>query len=512
MLRPYQFAAAMRTVDALTAGECPILTLPTGGGKTHTAVSVVRRLDRPTLWFAHRKELVEQAAAAIETQGLHPSIIMAGQSCAPPIFGATPIYVASLQTAIRRNLPADIGLIVVDECHHAISDGYRRLIKHYNCPMLGLTATPFRLDGRGLGAAGFTEIIVGAYTDDLVAAGWLHAPKVYAGASPDLRGVRVRMGDYDLAGLSKRMDALTGDIVETWKAKTPGRRTLAFAVNVDHSLEIVRAFRDAGIPAGHVDGNTPKDERAQLFADLQSGKLLVLVNCMVATEGTDIPAAEVAIIARPTASLCLHLQMIGRIMRICEGKDGAVVLDHAGNHHVHGLVTRRIEYSLDGKIAGESEPLGLRRCCGCGLFYEPSLPACPECGWAPEAKADPRYTTAAPGELVEFRESYRYRLEFWRLIEAQRKAYNYKPGWSAFRYKERFGEWPTVVNGDLVDTEHATMEQKKEVYRQLLDTARQRGFADGWAAHKYRDQFGTWPRGFVGEIKAKERLQELCQR
>ena len=506
MLRPYQERLAADTVAAVKAGENPIMVLPTGGGKTITAAEVVRRLGRSTLWLAHRQELVMQAARSL--RDFQPSIIMAGIPQSPPIFGQTPVYVGSLDTVMRRPLP-DISLVVADECHHCSSDGYSKLLKRLGCPMIGLTATPFRLDGKGLGPAGFTKSLVGAYTDELVKQGWLHAPKVYAGASPDMRGVAVRMGDYNLTGSAKRMSKLTGDIVKTWKEKTPGKRTICFAVNVQHSLSLVEAFRDNGVRAAHVDGKTPKDERLAIFRDLMAGDLDIVSNCMVATEGTDLPAVEVAIIARPTASLNLHLQMIGRIMRICDGKDGAIVLDHAGNHHVHGMVTRRIEDSLDGKIAGESEPLGLRRCQACGLFYEPSEDCCPECGYKPAPPERWDAEIAGPGELTEFVEDFAYKSEFWRLIEAQRMACGYKPGWSAFRYKERFGEWPTIVDGELVDTSKASMNEKREVYRRLLKTARTRGFKDGWASWKYRETFGCWPSGFVASVKAEEKWSRL---
>jgi len=137
-----------------------------------------------------------------------------------------------------------------------------------------------------------------------------------------------------------------------------------------------------------------------------------------------------------------------------------------------------------------------------------------ECGHDFATAQETRPVSVRDGELEEYEDDYEYRLEFWRLLEAQREAWGYKPGWSAYRYKERFGEWPLTVAGDLVDPAHATMDQKREVYRRLLATARERGFKDGWASHRYRQTFGVWPTGFVGQVKGPDfrRLEGVWKR
>jgi hypothetical protein len=194
--------------------------------------------------------------------------------------------------------------------------------------------------------------------------------------------------------------------------------------------------------------------------------------------------------------------MIGRVMRACEGKDGAIVLDHAGNHHVHGLVTRRLNYTLSDEKVGFSEPLGLRRCGNCGLLFETAEPCCPECGWAPVATgAGDRHRPAihGPGELTEFDDtSFEYRRQVWIQIEGQRMASGYKPGWSFFRFKDRFGFCPVVADGELIDPTHATVGQKKAVFAQLARAGKDRGYKPGWAAHRFREVFRHWPRG-LGE-------------
>jgi len=515
-LRPYQSRAVAMTLASVANTRNPILVAPTGSGKTVMGCAIVREYteqEKRVLWLAHRKELIEQAAGTIwESAGLHfpPGIIMAGFSESP----MSPVQVASVQTLVRRAVP-DVDLIIIDEAHHATADAYREIIKARSSwtPVIGLTATPFRLDGRGLGDI-FNDLIVAEYTDNLCrpdanGKSVLHAPKVYAGHSPDLRGVKKSMGDYLTSALVDRMNqtGLVGDIVETWKAKAcpggVGKKTVAFAVNVEHSQHIAAQFRDAGIRAEHIDGSTPKAERAATLARLRSGETQIVCNCMILTEGWDLPALECAIIARPTASLNLHLQMLGRIMRAADGKDGCIVLDHAGNHHMHGLVTRRIEYSLNGRIVGEKDPLGLRRCGACQLLFDPKLDACPECGWVPEKRETKIDTT--PGVLGEFEEGFTYRREMYRIWVAQTEDMGWRPGFAAYRYKERFGNWPVTVDLgsglDLVDPDNALPEEKKECFRQWSEFGAERGFKPGWAAHKYKDFFKVWPTGFVTEVR-----------
>jgi len=492
-LRDYQDRAVETVIAKLD--RRPILVSPTGSGKTTMATEIVERLGRRTLWLAHRKELIDQAAERLAAHGLHAGIVMAGYHSDPD----AQVQVASVQTLVRRNRPP-AGLVVVDECHHAAAETYQKILSGYtDAALVGLTATPFRLDGRGLGDL-FGELVVAAWPDELCTAGVLHKPRVWASKAPDLRGVRVVAGDYNLGALAERTNTaeLNADIVETWQKRAAGRRTAAFAVDIAHSEAITEAFRQAGVPAEHLDGATPRAERDAILARLATGETLVVSNCMVLTEGWDLPALECAIIARPTASLNLHLQMIGRVMRACHGKGGAIVLDHAGNHHVHGLVTRRLDYTLSDEKVGFSEPLGLRRCGHCGLLFETGEPCCPECGWAPEASGAGqrrRPEIHGKGELAEFDDSaFEYRRQVWVQIEAQRQAAGYKPGWSYYRFFDRFGVAPIVADGELVNPASATAGQKAEVYREFLRIAAVKGYKPGWAAYRFREAFGHWPR------------------
>jgi len=491
-LRGYQRKAVDRTKAALPAR--PVLVAPTGSGKTVMGVSVVEESGCQTLWLAHRAELVDQAAERLRAYGLWTGIIMAGRQTDP----LAPVQVASVQTLVNRCRPM-AGLVVIDECHHATATTYADVLTGYPAAaVMGLTATPFRLDGNGLGDI-FGEIVVAATTAELCEAGTLHRPRVYAASPPDLSGVKVTAGDYNARGAAQAMDTpeMSGDIIETWKKYAVGRRTVCFATTVHHSHDIARAFKAAGVPAEHLDGRTPKPMRTAILRRLAAGKTRVVSNCGVLTEGWDLPALECAIIARPTASLCLHLQMIGRVMRACPGKRGALVLDHAGNHHRHGLVTRGLAYDLAGTVR-PTEPLGLRRCGGCGLFFEPSRFACPECGWVPEARTYAERETIpvhGEGELNLFDEgqegSFGYRSKWW---EHALMMAGYAISNARRSYRDRFGEWPVLAGGHLVDPPNATGDQKRTVHDDLLRIADFKGFKPGWAAYRYKDIFGVWPR------------------
>jgi len=352
----------------------------------------------------------------------------------------------------------------------------------------------------------FNKLVVAAWTDELCDQGWLHRPKVWASKAPDLKGVRMVAGDYSVASLARRSNrgGLRADIVETWKRRAQGKRTVAFAVNVAHSRAIAEAFRDAGVTAEHLDGKTSRSERDAILSRLATGQTNVVSNCMVLTEGWDLPALECAIIARPTASLNLHLQMVGRVMRACDGKDGATVLDHADNHHRHGLVTRRLDYTLTNDKVSSADPLGLRRCGECGLLFDQTTDRCPECGWAPPATNTGRYLLPIhrDGELIEFDEgSFAWRKWLWRIIEHMRETSGHSPNWSCREFIRQCNTIPIVVNGELIDPEQATLFEKRVVFERLARAGASKDYKRGWASHRFKEIFGHWPHGFVANVR-----------
>lgn len=428
----------------------PVLVAPTGAGKTVIGGEIVRRAvarGRRVLWLAHREELIQQAAQRLARTGCPVAIIMAGHKEARDL----PVQVASIQSLVRRTFPpADV--VIVDEAHHVRARTYRKVLDAYpQAAVLGLTATPFRSDGRGLGDV-FGTILVASTAADLVTAGHLLEPQFFAPYTPDTKGLRKRGGDWTGDDLGRLMDKphLVGDVVKTWQQRAAGRRTVVFATTVQHSKNLVDAFLAAGVSAAHLDGETPKADRARVLADLASGRLTVVSNCAVLTEGWDLPVLGCAILARPTASLGLHLQMVGRVMRPAPGKADAVVLDHAGNVHRHGMPTDPIEYTLaDGVVRKESAKKPTKTCPGCFAVLAVKERTCPCCGWQfgrdliPEQRGGdlglvtrrgpaPLRPQASPGERAT---------EYARLL-AEASARGYKAGFAGRRYLEVFGEWP----------------------------------------------------------------------
>lgn len=506
MLRDYQKKAVDEIIQKLILN--PILVSPTGSGKTYMGVHVVKELEKRTLWIAHREELLVQAKESLEQFGL-PVGVISGRSRPSPLMN---IQVASIQTLAARfdneGLP-ECSLVVVDECHHAAAATYQGVLREAQdrgVPILGMTATPFRLDGRGLGFCGFGAIVEATSTRALVEEGFLHNPHVYAGTTmPDLRKVGRVMGDYRLSQLADAMNKpdLVGDVVATWKRLANDLPTICFAVDIEHSRSLCNEFNRAGVKAVHVDGGTGKDERSSVKYLMTDCGYKVLCNVNLFTEGWDLPMLECCIIARPTASLCLHLQMLGRIMRLHQGKDGCLVLDHAGNHLVHGPATRPIAYSLGGSILDSAHGYGMTTCPECYAIHDRAQKQCPSCGYIPlPSEKNAHVIRLEDGTLVEYSDSdFFVRDEYYKQLCEAAELMGYKPGWIAYRYYERFGVWPTVTSRGLLNVDEAGMDDKREVYKGLLQKARENGYKDGWASHKYKDQFGVWPGGFVDDVK-----------
>ena len=282
-------------------------------------------------------------------------------------------------TSAVRSTTIDLppaNLVIVDEAHHARARTWRRLIEAYPLArIVGLTATPCRGDGRGLGNT-FELLIEGASVAELVAGHWLVQTKVYAPSRPDLTGIQVRRGDYVEDQLAAKVNTaqLVGDIVEHWHKLGECRRTVVFAVNVAHSVHIRNEFRRSGVLAEHIDGSTPLEERNSILKQLATGKIEIVTNCQVLTEGWDCPEVSCIVLARPTKSLGLYRQMTGRTLRPAPGKTDALVLDHAGAVFQHGFVDDPIVWTLDEDERAENQAHSRR-----GEHHAPALTTCPEC-------------------------------------------------------------------------------------------------------------------------------------
>lgn len=480
-LRPYQVDAIEAVRATIRSGKRrPVFVLPTGGGKTVIASSIiVGAISKGTysLFVAHRRELIKQAFAKLVRSGIDPQsigIIMAGiPTGAAPLFAAdiatlsddelwaryarrrpmALVQVASIDTLRNRaRLSPAPSLIIIDEAHRALAKGYRDLVEAYpGAIVIGLTATPYRADRKGLGEL-FTGLVVGGKPADLVANGSIIEPRVFTvSALPDLSSVKVNGGDYDTIALDQAVNRgeLVGDIVEHWQRAAQGRRTVAFAASVAHSKHIVRRFVDAGVAAEHLDGTTPTPERESILARLASGKTSLVANCGVLCEGWDMPAVKCLILARPTKSLGLFLQMAGRILRPWEDIS-AIILDHAGSVYEHGFPTEEREFSLaPPKKRKKSEAMPFAKTCPeCMAVLPPATAICPECDHVFELAPKDAPEESA-GELVEVTRDEFNRQKFakwdallmeWHGENQARMSANRKPlevGWLWIEYTRR---------------------------------------------------------------------------
>jgi DNA repair protein RadD len=240
---------------------------------------------------------------------------------------------------------------------------------------------------------------------------------------------------------------LAGNVVEQWLQHCRGKRTVVFAVNVAHSMQLVERFRAAGVVAEHVDGESPIPEREGVLRRLARGETQVVCNVNVLTEGWDCPELEVVVLARPTLSVGFYMQMVGRGLRPAFGKSICRIHDHAGCILRHGLPDADRDYSLtaDGRRGGPKELVeSLRRCLACFALYDAALRACPQCGrehvGKPRVVREDHNATAVPIEQIASEEARRGAYLDRLLLEAELKGK--KRGWAAYKYKERYGEWP----------------------------------------------------------------------
>jgi DNA repair protein RadD len=462
-LRPYQRDVIER-IDARVTREGvrrELLVAPTGSGKTVIAVAIIRAAqDRGerVLFLCHRRELVKQAHEKLYTQGgIDAEIIQAGFEPRP----AQRVQIASVATlwarayrGTRMERPA-ADLVIVDEAHHVRARTWTGILDSYpDAVILGMTATPCRGDGRGLGST-FQEIVECPQVLELIDQGWLVRTKVYAPSTPDLTGVRVERGDYVESQLAERVDTaqLVGDIVEHWHRLADRRKTVVFATGVAHSVHIRDEFLRSGVLAEHIDGTTPTDERDDILKHLSRGEIELVTNCLVLTEGWDQPDVSCIILARPTKNMGLFRQMVGRVLRPAPGKADALVLDHAGAVFTHGLVEEPVLWTLATDKRAENPEQTAR-----DKHTKPALTACPEC------KAIRTQGQPCPA-----------------------------CGWRPRPKPQHFD----VIDGDLMlvgsRKEPWTIAERMGFYQELLGVARRRGYPDGFAYYKFKEKFGAAP-------------------
>ena len=405
-LRDYQQQLLEQAESALQPRDARVmLQLPTGGGKTHIAGALLRHWlhsGRKAVWLTHREQLADQTCGMLADAGVSAISLKTWQSGddAPSIPSGVVILMA--QTVGRRTNRMQIwgkyrseDLLVIDEAHHATADGYERAIKQWPGRILGLTATPWRLSKIEGFDHLFKKLLFGPQVSELQADGWLCQARVLMPKPEEIiRGGAIdAVGEYSESGIKQanqdHPDVMTAGALRFWQFHAAERQTIVYAVSQDHARKLAAVFNDAGIPAAVMLSDTLPDERARAIADFGNGTLRVLVNVAVATEGFDLPDASCVVITRPTMSLALYLQMVGRGLRPKANGGDCLILDLAGNAELHGLPEETRQWSLEPRGSNPSGDAPVIRCEKCDGVSLAASQNCAHCG-APFGKDCPR--------------------------------------------------------------------------------------------------------------------------
>ena len=427
-LRPYQRDLLGETEESLSAPNARVMMqLPTGGGKTHIAAALLsERLKdgRKAAWLTHRRELAGQTEGMLRQAGIPatPNIRWSPGIEAPTIANGVVILMA--QTVSRRTAKTNVwdvydsnDILIIDEAHHAAADGWARAIDQWPGLVLGMTATPWRLSQKEGFDHLFDGLVCGPQVAALQADGWLCRARVSSPPEGEriLGGQVTLTGDYSEPGIelaNEDSEVWTAGALRFWQKHGENRQTVVYAVSVRHARNLADVFNDVGIPTGVLLGDTPNTERDDLIERFKSGSLKVLVNVAVATEGFDLPDAACIVLTRPTMSLSLYLQMVGRGLRPKPDGCDCVVLDMAGNSFRHGLPEEDREWSLkprgaspDGEhpvvhcpVCEAVSPAASHYCGNCG---EPFGETCSRCGaWRALARWSRKTACGDEHELV----------------------------------------------------------------------------------------------------------------
>jgi superfamily II DNA or RNA helicase len=437
-LRPYQsafidrlYAAAARgwrraRLDGHTRGPRLVGVSPTGSGKTRIATEIVRRAvakGKRVLCLAHRTELVAQAVKTIVDAGIVVGCIAASSAWA--VVADAPVQVASIQTLLARGVYPPADLVVWDECHHCseAAEEWSSLLTHYpDAFVVGLTATPERGDGSGL-APLFEDLVLGPTVRELTELKHLVPCEV------------VRPGRVLKAG------EIAQDPVTAYLEHGEQRQAIAYVRSVEEAEGLAARFSAACVSAACIHATSGADFRAKALEDYRAGRLRVLTNVYVLTEGTDLPMCKCIILARGCGTAGMFLQIVGRGLRP-HGEQTALLLDLVGSSHLHGMPEDERGYSLEGRGI---KPVTVPMCPRCGSVRGDDG-GCASCGWSPSGEAEPTQTTVTGEKLVKFArmlaqgpQQREETLERW--IRAALIKGN-KPGSAAHKFRAVYGASP----------------------------------------------------------------------
>ncbi|MEI6207118.1 MAG: DEAD/DEAH box helicase family protein [Desulfuromonadales bacterium] len=467
-LRPYQQKLIEDVRKNILAGYHKIMvSSPTGSGKSIMFTHIIKLCHEKglsVLFMVHRQEIIYQIAEYLDLFGIGYGVIKGGEKHDYHHH----VQLAMFQTIARRLKSPYIrqaDIIIIDEAHHATANTFLKSIQTFTKPdgiVLGFSATPARQSGQGLGNL-FEIMLQVASISELIELGYLTPIKAFAPVRPDLTGVKLVAGDYNERQLETAVNTskVVGDVVGHYLQYGDGRKSFCFAVTVAHAVALCTQFLAKGITAAVVSAKTSKGDREDIINRFKAGSIRIIINCQVLTEGFDCPDAGCVILARPTKSLVMYLQMVGRGMRAIPGKTDCILLDHSGAVFEHGFPDEieTWELSKDSKTVNkkqekrkkkESEPI----CCPvCGLLYTGQL-SCPGCGNIPTIKQlgkDIEYDLdAILGEIVRkpkppkkpAEASSETKASWYRQLKLQCQRYGHNTGWTAHSFREKFGHWP----------------------------------------------------------------------
>ena len=463
-LRDYQVQAIDDLRDAVRDGHSRVVVqAPTGAGKTLVGAALIDsalKKNKRVLFVVPALSLIDQTVGVLQGEGVDDVGVM--QAMHEMTDHRCRVQVASVQTLMRRQFP-ECDVIIIDEVHRWF-EFYGKMIldpAHAKKPVIGLSATPWT---RGLGSY-FSKLLQPVTTQQLIDQGYLSDFRVFAPSHPDLTGVRIVAGDYhegDLANVMNEM-TLVADVVQTWLEKAQDRPTLCFGVDCAHAQALQRQFQAQGVPTDYQDAYTDSEARHLIKHRFHHGETKVVCNVGTLTTGVDWDVRCI-VMARPTRSEMLHVQIIGRGLRTAEGKDHCLILDHSDNHARLGFVTDIDHPELDDGRARRSKDASdniklPKPCVGCAAMLPPKTKTCPHCGF----EHQPRDGTIvfADGELLEIERVTRIQkpaktareelLELprqwvWSQLIGYRDQHGYKPKWPLAQYMALYGSWPKYLH------------------------------------------------------------------
>ena len=429
-LRDYQQTLYESTRKEFRNGKRVLVVAPCGAGKSYIFSAMAQNTKGDVLILVHRRELKEQHEKLFRDLGIKNA------------------RVNTYQTERNRlgQYPTP-KLLIVDEAHLSRSRGWSEIVEYYDTYTVGLTATPIRLDGKPLGSI-YNSMVQGITTKDLIQQKRLAPYEYYAPVNVDTDNLKIQAGDFLLKDLEKLMNdrAIYSDALKSWEKIARGEKTIAYCVTIDHAKQTADLFTASGYPAVEIDGETPTKKRDQIMQDFRDGKIMVLCNVGIISEGVSIDDVTCCLLLRPTESHALYWQQAMRCMRYLPGKT-AKIIDCVGNYSRNPLPDADVEWSLEKTVKKEPKidkngDFKIRTCKECFMVF-PTAAVCPFCG--SEYALEPKEIKAHEEIQLE-------------LITEEKKR----------------------------ELERLRKKQKREVgmcttFRELLNIEKERGYKTGWA-------------------------------